>query len=150
MSQLVDADTQRQVTQLIEKLTDKRKFALDPELARNLKRLCKASEQNIRAAFDAISEHLKANHAQVPPLPPPLLTTHSFQLLFFAFTASVARYELAHTLRDSNEGLQSARMVLLRDHACPPADSLAEPASACLAQQPDAESMKHAPTHLLD
>ena len=85
MSELVDADSQRQVTQLVEKLTDKRKFALDPELARNLKRLCKASEQNVRAAFDAISEHLKANHAQVPPshstspqLPASVLRAHGY------------------------------------------------------------------------
>ena len=89
MSEVVDADSQQQVTQLVDKLTDKRKFALDPELARNLKRLCKASDLNIRSAFDALSEQLKASHAQVPPpflwsapttpqLPPPVPHLHSF------------------------------------------------------------------------
>ena len=68
MSQLVDADADRRVTLLIEKLTDRRKFALDPELAKDVKRLCKASDDAVRAAFDAITEQLKTNHAQVPLL----------------------------------------------------------------------------------
>ena len=66
MSELIDTDVQRRVALLIEKLTDKRKFALDPELAKDVKRLCKASGENVRAAFDAITEQLKTNHAQVP------------------------------------------------------------------------------------
>ena len=66
MSELVDTDVQRRVATLVEKLTDKRKFALDPELAKDVKRLCKASDANVRAAFDAITEQLKTNHAQVP------------------------------------------------------------------------------------
>jgi len=71
MSELVDTDVQQRVATLVEKLTDKRKFALDPELAKDVKRLCKASDANVRAAFDAITEQLKTNHAQVPlPLSP--------------------------------------------------------------------------------
>ena len=65
MTQLLDADAQRRVTQLIEKLTDKRKFAIEPELARDFKRLCRASDANLSAAFDALFEQLKGSHAQV-------------------------------------------------------------------------------------
>jgi len=82
MSELIDTDVQRRVALLVEKLTDKRKFALDPELAKDVKRLCKASDANVRAAFEAITEQLKTNHAQVPlPTFPP---GHP-ELLTFAF-----------------------------------------------------------------
>ena len=83
MSQLVDSDAQRLVTQLVEKLTDKRKFALDPELAKDVKRLCKASDESVRAAFDAISEQLKTTHAQVTPSPPSSQSTSRFEPVRF-------------------------------------------------------------------
>ena len=65
MPQLLDVDAQRSVTQLVEKLTDKRKLAIEPELSKDMKRLCRASDANLKAAFDALFEQLKGNHAQV-------------------------------------------------------------------------------------
>lgn len=69
MTGLVDAEAQRRVTQLIEKITDKRKFSVEPDLAKDVKRLCRSSDSNISAAFDALFEQLKSSHAQVRPLP---------------------------------------------------------------------------------
>lgn len=49
----------------MKKATDKRAFSLDPDALRDIKGMCRADDANVRAAFDAISEALKANHAQV-------------------------------------------------------------------------------------
>lgn len=50
---------------LVKTATDKRAFSLDADALRDIKGLCRADDGNVRVAFDAISEALKAGHAQV-------------------------------------------------------------------------------------
>jgi hypothetical protein len=62
---LLDVAAQRQLQTLVKKATDKRAFSLDPALLRDIKGMCRADDANVRTAFDAISEALKATHSQV-------------------------------------------------------------------------------------
>lgn len=62
---LLDVAAQRRLQTLVKKSTDKRAFSLDPELLRHIKGMCRVDDANVRVAFDAISEALKANHSQV-------------------------------------------------------------------------------------
>ena len=68
---VLDVAAQRQVQTLVKKVTDKRAFSLDPALLRDIKGMCRADDAHVRTAFDAISEALKAPHAQVGRRPTP-------------------------------------------------------------------------------
>lgn len=61
---LLDVAAQRRLQALVKKATDKRQFSLDSDVLRDIKGMCRVDEANVRTAFDAISEALKATHAQ--------------------------------------------------------------------------------------
>jgi len=60
---LLDVAAQRRLQALVKKATDKRQFSSDPDVLRDIKGMCRVDEANVRTAFDAISEALKATHA---------------------------------------------------------------------------------------
>jgi hypothetical protein len=73
---MLDAASQGRVTALIESATDKRKFAVEEPALVEIKRLCKASNDNLQLAFRVLFERLKAPHAQVPAFPTPTEQAH--------------------------------------------------------------------------
>ncbi len=62
---MLDASVLNKLAEVIEKATDKRRLDVDPTALQQLKFLCKASDENVRSAFDLLLDRLKAQDAQV-------------------------------------------------------------------------------------
>ncbi|EIE18629.1 hypothetical protein COCSUDRAFT_45128 [Coccomyxa subellipsoidea C-169] len=61
---MLDASVLNKLAEVIEKATDKRRLDVDPTALQQLKFLCKASDENVRSAFDLLLDRLKAQDAQ--------------------------------------------------------------------------------------
>ena len=62
----MDAGSLRVLTQLVDKLTDKRSHDWDPDALRRLKLICKKSgDPAVTAVFDMLMERVKDQHARV-------------------------------------------------------------------------------------
>ena len=62
----MDAGSLRVLTQLVDKLTDKRSYDWDPDALRRLKLICKKSgDPAVTAVFNMLMERVKDQHARV-------------------------------------------------------------------------------------
>lgn len=62
---MLDASVLRKLVELVEKATSKRRTDVDPVALKQLKLLCKASDENVRSAFDLLMDQVKSQDAQV-------------------------------------------------------------------------------------
>lgn len=62
---MADAAVLLRLQKLIDSITDSKEIAYDPNIATQIKYLCKQSDQYVALAFQRLSEHLRGPHAQV-------------------------------------------------------------------------------------
>lgn len=61
---MLDTSVLNKISELIEKVTDKRRLDVDPTALQHLKLLCKASAESTSIAFELLLDRLKAQDAQ--------------------------------------------------------------------------------------
>jgi hypothetical protein len=83
---MLDATILNKISELIEKATSKRNTELDATIMKQLKLLCKASDENVRFTFDLLMDQMKAQHAQVRLIPVSLNIVVTWCLLISWFT----------------------------------------------------------------
>lgn len=62
---MIDSAVLQQLIQLMEKLTDKRRLDMDEGALKQLKLLCRASDDNVASVFDLVMDRLASQDAQV-------------------------------------------------------------------------------------
>ena len=61
----MDGGTRKRLKELVDKLTDKKALALDPDLLTQVKHLCRSSDPAVREVHELLMQRLKDTNAQV-------------------------------------------------------------------------------------